>query len=326
MRRREFITLLGGAAAALPLAARAQQAGKVPVIGILGPGTESADRLRIAALVQRLRELGWTDGKTVAIEYRYGEGLSERFAETFSEFVQRKVDVIVTAGTPVVLAAKRATSVIPIVFMSAASPVSNGLVASLAQPGANVTGLSDQVADLSAKRVELLRELVPSLRRLAILGNTDSPAAALEMSDAEAAARKLGLAVSRFEIKRPEDIAPTFATLKGRADALYVCADAIALTHRVRINTLALGARLPTTYPYREYIEVGGLMSYGSSRTDLGRRAGDMVDKILRGTKPADIPVEQPTKFELIINVTAAKALDLAISESFLLRADEIIE
>src|SRR5262249_38140329 len=210
MRRREFITLISGAAA-WPLAAHAQQAGKVPVIGILGPGTESSDRHRIAALVQRLRELGWTEGKTVAIEYRYGEGLSERFAETISEFVGRKVDVIVTAGTPLVLAAKRATSAIPIVFMSAANPVGNNLVASLAQPGANVTGLSDQVTDLSAKRVELLRELVPGLHRLAILANTDSPAADLEMSDAEAAARKLGLAVSRFEIKRPEDIAPTFA-------------------------------------------------------------------------------------------------------------------
>jgi putative ABC transport system substrate-binding protein len=298
----------------------------LPLVGVLGPGTESTDGHRITAFVQRLRELGWTEGRTVAIEYRYAQGRSERFAEVAAEFVRLKVDVIVTAGTPVVLAAKQATSSIPIVFMSAANPVGNGLVASLARPGGNVTGLSDQVADLSAKRVELLRELVPDMRRLAILANIDSPAAALEMRNAEAAAQKLGIVVSRSEIRLPEDIAPAFAALKGRADALYVAADAIALTHRVRINTLALGARLPTTYPYREYIEIGGLISYGSHRAELGRRAGDLVDKILRGAKPGDIPVEQPTKFELIINLTAAKALDLSIPESFLLRADEVFE
>ena len=249
MRRREFMTLLGGAAV-WPLAARAQQA--MPLVGILSPGTTSSDGPRISALVQRLRELGWAEGRTVALDSRSAEGRSARDAAVTAACVRHQAEVIVTAGTPTVLAAKQVTSSIPIVFMSAANPVGNGLVASLARPGGNVTGLSDQVADLSAKRVELLRELVPGLRRLGILGNVDSPAAALEMRNAEAAARKLGIDVSRSEIRRPEEIGSAFAALKGRADGLYVAADAIGLTHRVRINTLALAARLPTTYPYRE--------------------------------------------------------------------------
>jgi len=324
MRRREFITLLGGAAA-WPLATSAQQPAKLPTIGFLGGNTPSAQKQWTDAFVERLRELGWIEGRTVAIEYRWAEGRSERFAEIAAEFVRLKVDVIVTAGAAVA-AAKQATSVIPIVFAVASGPVGSGLVASLARPGGNVTGLSLQFTDLAGKRVELLREVVPGLRRLAIMANVGYAAAVLEMGEVQATARMLGLEATTLEIRRAADIAPAFEALKGRADALYVCGDPLATTNRVRINTLALGARLPTMLPVREYAEAGGLMSYGASFTGLFRRAADFVDKILRGAKPADIPVEQPSKFDLVINLTTAKALGLTIPESFLLRADEVIE
>ena len=280
----------------------------------------------VAAFVQRLRELGWIEGRTVAIEYRWAEGRSERFAEIAAEFVRLKVDVIVTAGTAAVVAAKQATSVIPIVFAAAGDPVGTGLVASLARPGGNVTGLSIQATDLAGKRLELLREVVPGLRRLAIMANVGNPAAVLEMGEVQAAARTLGLEVVTLEIRRAEDIAPAFEALKGRADALYVVGDPLVNTNRVRINTLALAARLPTMYGSREYVEAGGLMSYGANFPDLFRRAADYVDKILRGAKPADIPVEQPTKFDLVINLTTAKALGLDVPPTLLARADEVIE
>ena len=325
MKRREFITLLGGAAA-WPLAARAQQPGKLPTIGFLGADTPSTESQRVAAFVQRLRELGWIDGRNLAIEYRWAEGRNERYAEIAAEFVRLKVDVIVTAGTPPTLAAKQATAVIPIVFAAASDPVGTGLVASLARPGGNVTGLSIQTTDLAGKRLELLREVVPGLRRLAIMANVGNPASVLEMGEAQATARTLGLEVTTSEIRRAEDIAPAFEALKGRADALYVCADPLVNTNRIRINTLALGARLPTMYGFREYVEAGGLMSYGPNLPDLFRRAADFVDKILRGAKPADIPVEQPTKFDLVINLTTAKALGLDVPPTLLARADEVIE
>ena len=320
IRRREFITLLGGAAAAWPLAARAQQPAKLPTIGFLGTATPSMWSHWVAAFVQRLREHGWIDGRNIAIEYRWAEGRTERFAEIAAELVRRKVDVIVTSGGAVV-AAKQATSVIPIVFPMAPDPVSSGLVASLARPGGNVTGLSIQSTELATKRLELIREVVPGLRRLAIMGNAGSPAAVLEMSEVQAAARKLGLEVEILEIRRAEDIAPAFESLRDRADALYIGADSLVGANRIRINTLTLGARLPTIYNSREYVELGGLLSYGPSYPDLFRRAAEFVDKILRGAKPGDIPVEQPTKFELIVNQTTAKALGLKIPEAFLLRA-----
>ena len=324
MKRREFITLLGGAAA-WPLAANAQQPAKLPTIGFLGTATPSMWSHWVVAFVQRLREHGWIDGRNIAIEYRWAEGRTERFAEIAAELVRRKVDVIVTSGGAVV-AAKQATSVIPIVFPMAPDPVSSGLVASLARPGGNVTGLSIQSTELATKRLELIREVVPGLRRLAILGNAGSPAAVLEMSEVQAAARKLGLEVEILEIRRAEDIAPAFESLRDRADALYIGVDSLVGANRIRINTLSLGARLPTVYNSREYVELGGLLSYGPSYPDLFRRAAEFVDKILRGAKPGDIPVEQPTKFELIVNQTTAKALGLKIPEAFLLRADEVIE
>ena len=323
MRRREFITLIGGAAA-WPLAARAQQAGKLPTIGFLGADA-SAWSSYTAAFVERLRELGWIEGRTVAIEFRWAEGRNERYSAIAAEFVRRKVDVIVAIGTAVV-AAKEATSVIPIVFPVAADPVGSGLVASLARPGGNVTGLSVQFTDLAGKRVELLREVVPGLRRLAIMVNVDDPGAVLDMREVQATASTLGLDVVTLEIRRAEDIAPAFETLKDRVDALYVCGDALVNTNRIRINTLAVGARLPTMHGFREYVQAGGLMSYGPNFPDLFRRAAEYVDKILRGAKPGDIPVEQPTKFDLVINLITAKALGLDVPPTLLARADEVIE
>jgi putative tryptophan/tyrosine transport system substrate-binding protein len=325
IRRRELIAVLGGAAAAWPLTTRAQQAGKLPTIGFLG-ASPSIESQRVAAFVQRLRELSWVDGRNLAIEYRWAEGRNERYTEAAAELVRLKVDVIVTVATPATLAAKQATLVIPIVFGAASDPVGTGLVESLARPGGNVTGLANQISDTDGKKLELLREAVPGLRRLAIMANVGNPASVLDMGEAQATARALGLEVTTSKIRREEDISPAFDALKGRADALYVCVDPLVNTHRIRVNTLALAARLPTIHGLREYVEAGGLMSYGPNVPDLLRRAADYVDKILRGAKPSDIPVEQPTKFDLVINLTTAKALGLKIPESFLLRADEVIE
>jgi putative tryptophan/tyrosine transport system substrate-binding protein len=326
IERRQFITLLGGVAAAWPLAAWAQRAANMPTIGYLGPTTHAVESQRVAAFVQRLRELGWIENRTIAIEYRWAEGREERFAEIAAEFVRLKVDVIVTYATPPVIAAKQATSVIPIVFAVAGDPVNAGLVASLARPGGNVTGLSVQQRDLAGKRLELLREVVPGLRRLAIMSNADNPGTVLEMGDVLTTARTLGLDVVTLEIRRAEDIAPAFEALKGRADALYVCNDPLVNTNRIRINTSALGARLPTVYNWRENVEAGGLMSYGANFPDTFRRSAELIDKVLRGAKPADIPVEQPTKFDLTINLTTAKALGLTVPPSLLALADEVIE
>jgi putative ABC transport system substrate-binding protein len=325
MRRRDFIGLLGGAATAWPLAARAQQPAKLPTIGFLGTTSASAWSHYVAAFAQRLRELGWVESRTVAIEYRWAEGRSERLTEMAGEFVRLKVDVIVTAGSAF-LAVKQATSVIPIVFAIADDPVEAGFAASLARPGGNITGLSIQRGDTLGKRLELLREVLPGLRRLAILANVGDPNTAREIGEVEAAARTLGFEVAKLEIRRAEDIAPAFEALKGGADALYVCGDPLVNTNRVRINTLALAARLPTMHFVKVYVEAGGLMSYGPSFADLFRRSADYVDKILRGVKPGDIPIEQPTKFELVINLKTAKALGLTVPPMLLARADEVIE
>jgi putative ABC transport system substrate-binding protein len=295
------------------------------MIGFLGASTPATWGPWVAAFVQRLRDLGWVDGRTIAIEYRWAEGRTERIAEFAADFLRLKVDVIVAAGVAVP-AIQRATSVVPIVFTLASDPVGMGLVASLARPGGNVTGLSSQSSELAGKRLELLREIVPGLRHLAIIANGDNPQAALDRDDAQATARKLSLNVTTKDIRRADDIAPALEAFKGHADALYVVSDTLTNTNRVRINTFALAARLPTMHGNREYIETGGLISYAANYPDLFRRAGDYVDKILRGAKPADLPVEQPTKFDLVINLTTAKALGLKIPEAFLLRADEVIE
>jgi putative ABC transport system substrate-binding protein len=325
MKRRDVIALLGGTAATWPLAAHAQKPGKLRTIGFLGSSTPSTWAPWVAAFVQRLRELGWVDGRTIAIEYRWGEGRNERFAEIAADFVRLKVDVMVTGGIAVP-AAKQATSVIPIVFTLAQDPVGTGLVKSLARPGGNVTGVSNQSSDLVGKRLELLREIAPDVRRLAIIANRDNPQTVLEMKEALAAARELNLDATASAIRRAEDIVPTVESLKDRADALYVVSDTLTNTNRVLINTLALAARLLTMHGNREYIQTGGLISYAANYPDLFRRTADYVDRILRGAKPADLPVEQPTKFDLVINLTTAKALGLKIPEAFLLRADEVIE
>jgi len=325
MRRRQFITLLGGAAA-WPLAARAQQPGRLRTIGFLGPNTHSAASEWVAVLVKRLRELGWTEGRTITIEYRWAEGREERFAEIAAELVRLKADVIVTSGTQAVMASKNATSVIPIVFATAGDPVGSGLVASLARPGGNVTGLATLANELAGKRLELLREVVPSLRRLAIMGNVGNPYITLELGEVRAAARMLGLEAITLEIRRAQDLASAFEALKSGADALYVCTDALVNTHRIRINIAALGERLPTMHGSRDFVEAGGLMSYGPNFPDMFRRTADYVDKILRGAKPGDLPVEQPTKFDLVVNLTTAKALRLEIPPTLLTRADEVLE
>jgi putative ABC transport system substrate-binding protein len=323
MRRREFITLLSGATA-WPLDARAQLANKLPTVGFLGADA-SAFSPWTAAFVARLGELGWIEGKTVAIEYRWSQGRSERYADIAAEFVRLKVDVIVTVGSAVPIV-RQATAVIPIVFALATDPVGTGLVASLARPGGNVTGLSVQATELTGKRLEFARELVPQLHRLAIMFNVGNAQTVLEMGETQAAARMLGLEVAPFVIQRAEDIAPAFQGLKTRADALYVAVDQLIVANRTSILTSALGARLPTIFSTRDFVKAGALMSYGPSYTERFGRAADYVDKILHGAKPGDLPVEQPTKFELVINLTTAKALGLDVPHSLLARADEVIE
>jgi putative tryptophan/tyrosine transport system substrate-binding protein len=323
MRRREFIALLGGSAL-WPLAARAQPSGKLTTIGFLGANASTFSTWT-AAFVARLRELGWIEGRTVAIEYRWDEGRPEHAAEIAAEFVRLKVDVIVTTGTAA-RAVKQATAIIPIVFSIANDPVGDGLVASLARPGGNITGLSLQTDDLAGKRVELLHEAVPRLHRLAIMGNVAYPAAVREIADAGAAAKTLGIEAAPLEIRRAEDIAPAFTTINGQADALYVVQDALVAANRTRLVTLALGARLPTIFVTGNFAREGALMSYGPSIPDLFRRTADLVDKILRGAKPADLPVEQPTKFELVINLKTAKALGIDVPASLVATADEVIE
>jgi putative ABC transport system substrate-binding protein len=325
VKRREFITLLGGGAMAWPLAARAQQSGKLPTIGFLVPGTPSTHGQWFAALVQRLHELGWIEGRTIAIEYRWAQGRTDRAAEITAEFVRLKVDVIVAVATDAAIAAKQVTTIVPIVFI-VSDAVRDGIVSSLSRPGGNMTGLSNQQAEIAGKRVELLREVIPGLHRLAIMANVGNPASVVEMDNVWAAARTVGIQATKLEIRRVEDIAPAFEELKGGGQALYLVSHPLLNAERIRINTLALGARMPTIYGFREYVEVGGLMSYGPNIPHMFRRTADYVDKILRGTKPGDIPIEQPTKFDLVINLTTAKTLGLTIPESFLLRADEVIE
>ena len=327
MRRRDFVTLLsGGAALTWPLLASAQQVGKLPTIGYLAPNSEEADRPRRAAFVQRLGELGWVEGSNVRIEYRWANGVIERAIEIAPELVRLKVDVIVASGYAYVIAAKRATATIPIVFPSVGDPVGNGLVESLARPGRNVTGLSIQLTDTVGKRLGLLREVVPALGRLAILFNAADKQVNPELDAAEAAARALGLNVVGCGIRPGEDFSPAIEGLRGSADALYVCLDPFIVTNAALINSLALAARLPVMHGYRQNTLAEGLISYGPDFPDMSRRAAEIVDKILRGAKPADIPVEQPTKFDLVINLRTAGKLGLEIPPTLLARADEVIE
>jgi putative ABC transport system substrate-binding protein len=325
LRRREFLGVLGGAVS-WPLTAYAQQPAKLPTIGFLGSSSPSMQAPRVAAFVQRLRELGWIEGGTVAIEYRWAEGRRERAAEIAAEFVRSKVDAIFTTSSPNVMAAKQASGLVPIVFALVSDPVGSGLVASLARPGGNVTGLSIQATDTAGKRLAFLREAVAGLRRVAFMGNLDNSGVALEMREVQAAASALGLECAPIDIRRTQDIAPAFDALSQRAQGLYLAADALMDLNRLRINILALGERMPTMWPQQELAEAGGLMSYGPNFTDQYRRAADLIDKILRGTRPGDIPVEQPVKFDLVINAIVAKALRLELPPTLLALANEVIE
>jgi putative ABC transport system substrate-binding protein len=325
MRRRDFVKATVGLAVTWPLATRAQQAaGKLPTVGIIGSDA-SAWRTWLSAFTERLGALGWIDQRTITIEYRWWEGRPERVAEIADELVRQNVDVIVASGGTIP-ALKRATTSIPIVFAIASDPVGQGLVASLAQPGGNITGLSLEATDLGSKRLELLRQVVPHLRHLAIMFNADYPAAMLENGAIQATAHTFGLEVTPHGIRRADDIAPAFNGLKGRADALYVVPDSLIVANSRLIASAALAIRIPTISQQAEFVQANLLMSYGPNFESLFRRAAEMVDKILRGAKPSDIPVEQSTKFELAINLKTAKALGLGIPQTLLATADQVIE
>jgi putative ABC transport system substrate-binding protein len=322
MRRRAFITLLGGAVAAWPLAPRAQPPAKT--VGFIGTSA-SGFSTWTAVFAKRLLELSEMDHRTVAIEYRWSEGRPERVAEIAAEFVQQKVDLIVAYGGAAV-ALKEATAAIPIVFAPAVDPVGVGLVTSLSHPGGNATGLSIQATEAAGKRLEFLRELVPKLGRLGILFDGGYVATVQEKDEVQYLARALGLESVPQDIRRAEDIASAFDALKGQVDALYVTENALIFTNRETITRLALSAQLPTTCTNADITRAGALMSYGPDFPALFRRAAEIVDKILRGTKPGDIPVEQPTKFDLVVNLTSAKTLGLTIPDKILALADEVIE
>jgi putative tryptophan/tyrosine transport system substrate-binding protein len=325
VRRRKFIGLLGGAAV-WPLTASAQQGLRLPTIGFLGAGSQDTAGPWVGVFAQRLRELGWIEGRTINIDLRWAEGRKDRSAEIAAEFVRIKVDLIVTYSAEHALIAKRMTATIPIVATLLHDPRGTGLT-SIAHPGGNFTGISSQNVDLTGKRVELLREVVPNLRRLAILFNVNNPTSPLELDVVQSVGRLLGVEVLTSELRPGDDIASVFAAMKGaQADALYVIGDPLTFVHRTRINILAVAARLATVHATREFVEAGGLMSYGPNYPALFRRAAEYVDKILRGTKPGDLPVEQPTRYDLVLNLTTAKALGLDIPPTLLARADEVIE
>ncbi len=318
-----LLPLIAGIGTSLTIA-EAQQPEKIPRIGFLAAGSDASSAPLTEAFRQGLRELGYVEGKSIIIEYRYAEGRLERFSGLAAELVRLKVDIIVTAGRPSIHAAKQATSTIPIVMAAAGDPVGQGLVASLARPGGNITGLTTIRGDLTGKRLELLKEAASKVSRVAVLWG--SPAAS-NFKVTEAAARSLGLEVQSLEVRGPGDLEGAFrAAGKKRAHALVVLRNPVIFTALQQIAELAMKSRLPAIYDDREFVRAGGLMSYGTDNADLFRRAATYVDKILKGAKPADLPVEQPTKFELVINLKVAKALGLTIPKSILIRADEVIE
>jgi putative ABC transport system substrate-binding protein len=323
--RREFITVLGGAATAWPFAARAQQAGKRYTVGILSAGDDPA--ALSTAFLDALRELGWAEGKNVVFEHRYAQNRLERLPELAADLVRLKVDVIAAAATLAPLAAKQATATIPIVMIAAGDPLGSGLVASLARPGGNVTGMSLMAPDLGGKRLELLKEVLPRLARVAVLWNAANPYSALVFKETQAAGQTLGIEVQSLDVRGTGDFDGAFETVsRQRPDALITVEDPLTVDHRKLIADFAAGQQLPSLHGLREFVAAGGLISYGANLADLFRRAAGYVDKIFKGAKPADLPIQQPTKFELVINLKTAKALGLTIPESFLLRADEVIE
>jgi putative tryptophan/tyrosine transport system substrate-binding protein len=325
--RRAFFSTLAGGLLAAPLAADAQTAGKVYRIGVLEPTSMALNAANLEAFRQGLRELGYVEGRNMTIEYRSADGRSERFPDLAAELVRLKVDVILTRGTPAVIAAKNATGTIPVVMAASGDPVLSGVVASLARPGGNVTGLSAIVVEVSGKRLELLRQVIPGISRIAGLFNMSNPNDALQWKEAEIAASSLRVQLQLLDVRKPGDFARAFdAATKQRAGALVVGLDALTWANHRPIVDLAAKQRLPAIYGGREFVDAGGLIAYGVSYPHLYRRAATYVDKILKGAKPADLPVEQPTKLELVINLKTAKALALTIPPSLLARADELIQ
>ena len=326
MKRREFISSLGGAAA-WPIAVRAQQAGKRYMVGILSAGGSSVQAALNAAFSDGLREWGWVEGKNVVFENRNAENQLERLPELAADLIRLKVDVIVAAGTLAPLAAKQATATIPIVMTTAGDPLGSGLVASLARPGGNVTGMSLMVPDLGAKRLELLKELLPRLSRVAVLWNAANPYSALVYKETQAGGRTLGIDVQSLDVRGPDDFDGAFeAARRLRPDALITVEDPLTASYRKHIADFAAGQQLPSLHGIREFVAAGGLISYGANLADLSRRAAYYVDKIFKGAKPADLPVQQPTKFEMVINAQTARMLGLTVPPTLLARADEVIE
>jgi ABC-type uncharacterized transport system substrate-binding protein len=327
MKRREFISLLGGAAAAWPLAAHAQQAGKVWRIGMLDTTSAALNAANLNAFRQSLQQLGYIEGQNVAIDYRTGNGRTDRFPGLAAELVGLKADVIVTRGTPAALAAKGATGTIPIVMAAVGEPVGTGLVSSIARPGGNITGLSAFVTELTAKRIELLRETLPGMDRVSLLDNMSNLSVPAQWEETKKAARALGIEPQLLDVRRPEDLERAFDTASRQGgNSLAVGNDSVVLASRREVVALARKHRLPAIYATREFADAGGLISYGTHYPDLYRRAAIFVDKIFKGARPADLPVEQPTKLEMVVNLKAAKALDLDIPAQVLGRADEVIE
>jgi putative ABC transport system substrate-binding protein len=329
MRRRELISLIGVMAATWPLAAGGQQADKSYRVAYINAGAAAArggaglERAFVEALV----ELGWIEGKNVALEYRFAENHAERLPELAAELVRLKVDVIVANGTLASLAAKRATSTVPVVMAPAGDPLGSGLVLSLAHPGGNVTGLSLMAPDLGGKRLELLKELLPDISRVAVLWNAANPYAADVFRETEHAARTLRIALQSLEVRSPNDFDTAFEAAKVQLpEGLITVEDPLTVGYRKQIVDFAVRNRLPAIHGVREFVETGGLIAYGASLSDLSRRAATYVDKILKGAKPADLPVQQPTKFEFVVNLRAAKSLNIAIAPNLLARADEVIE
>jgi putative ABC transport system substrate-binding protein len=324
MKRREFITLLGGATA-WPLVARAQ--GGIPRVGFMGNSTAALEVNLVVSFRDGLRELGYEEGRNIAIEYRWADGRYERFAALVAELIAAKVDVIVTAGTPAALAVKKATSTVPLVMVAVGDPVGTGLVPSLARPDGNLTGLSSVAPDLEGKRLELLREIVPSVSRIAVFINSVNPFHATSMRQAQSAGKTLGVKVQQYDIRKSEDLDGAFAAIrKERPDALLILADRVFLHNRERIVDFTEEQRLPNVSAYKEVVEAGGLMSYGPSYEDMHKRAAIYVNKILKGAKPGNLPIEQPTKFTLVVNLKAAKALGISMPPAVLSRADDVIE
>jgi putative ABC transport system substrate-binding protein len=327
MQRREFITLLGGSAVAWPLAARAQRPEKIPSVGILWQNPLAPTVQLVDAFRQGLRELGYVEGQNITIELRSAEGRVERLPALAAELVRLNVDVIMTATTPSIRAAQQATKTIPIVMGNSQDPVSEGFVASLARPRGNITGQSLQSPDLAAKRLQLLKEVVPTVSRIAVLWNSGDPALALSFKETAAAAQTLHVQLQSLRVRGHEEFKTAFrAAVQDGAEALVVLEDALTYPHRTEIAELAKSNRLPAMYGLREFAEAGGLMAYGPNLVAIYRQAATYVDKILKGARPADLPVEQPTRFELVINLKTAKALGLTIPPSLIAVADQVIE